>query len=82
MDTRFTGKVAVVTGAGSGMGAATARRLAAEGGKVVIGDIDGALADAVAKEIGDSAIAVQFDAGSTRRRSRPSSTPRSSTSAS
>jgi NAD(P)-dependent dehydrogenase (short-subunit alcohol dehydrogenase family) len=63
MDTRFTGKVAVVTGGGSGMGAATCRRLAAEGGSVVVGDIDGALAEAVAKEIGDQAIAVQFDAG-------------------
>ena len=63
MDTRFTGKVAVVTGGGSGMGAATCRRLARRGAASVIGDIDGALADAVAKEIGDQAIGVQFDAG-------------------
>jgi dihydroxycyclohexadiene carboxylate dehydrogenase len=36
---RFEGKVAVVTGAGQGIGAATARRLAQEGAAVVIGDM-------------------------------------------
>src|SRR5947208_1255718 len=62
---RFDGKVAVVTGGGSGIGAATARRLADEGAQVAIGDVDGALAEAIAKEIGSAAIAIQFDAGDT-----------------
>jgi NAD(P)-dependent dehydrogenase (short-subunit alcohol dehydrogenase family) len=43
---RLAGKVAVVTGAGSGIGLATARRFAAEGANVVCADID---ADAVGK---------------------------------
>jgi NAD(P)-dependent dehydrogenase (short-subunit alcohol dehydrogenase family) len=60
---RFEGKVAIVTGGGSGMGAATARRLADEGARVAVGDIDGELAEKVAAEIGDAALAIQFDAG-------------------
>ncbi len=47
----FTGKVAVVTGAASGMGAATARELAAAGGEVVIVDCNGSLAARVANDI-------------------------------
>lgn len=38
---RFSGKVAIVTGAGSGIGLATARRLASEGAHVVIADLRG-----------------------------------------
>jgi NAD(P)-dependent dehydrogenase (short-subunit alcohol dehydrogenase family) len=60
---RFEGKVALITGGGSGMGAATARRLADEGARVGVGDIDGELAEKVAAGIGDAALAVQFDAG-------------------
>jgi 2-dehydro-3-deoxy-L-rhamnonate dehydrogenase (NAD+) len=37
---RFSGKVAVVTGGASGIGKSTAQRIAAEGGKVVIFDVD------------------------------------------
>src|ERR1043165_659500 len=38
---RFTGKVAIITGAASGIGLATARRLAAEGASIVIADLNG-----------------------------------------
>lgn len=48
----FTGKVALITGAASGMGAATAREFMAAGGKVVIVDRNGPLAQQVAAEIG------------------------------
>ena len=48
----FTGQVAIITGAASGMGAATAREFAAAGGHVVIVDRNADLAQQVAKEIG------------------------------
>ena len=38
---RFTDKIALVTGAGQGMGKAVALGLAAEGAKVVVNDVDG-----------------------------------------
>jgi NAD(P)-dependent dehydrogenase (short-subunit alcohol dehydrogenase family) len=46
------GHAAIVTGGGSGLGAATARRLAALGARVGVFDIDGARAESVATEIG------------------------------
>lgn len=48
---RVEGRVAVITGAGSGIGYASAIRLAEEGAKVVCADIDTASADATATEI-------------------------------
>ena len=62
---RFEGKVALVTGAASGMGRATAIRLAAEGACVVMGDIDAAGAEATRETIvadGGEALAVAYDA--------------------
>ena len=47
----FTGKVALITGAASGMGAATAREVRAAGGQVVIVDRNDQLADQVAGQI-------------------------------
>jgi NAD(P)-dependent dehydrogenase (short-subunit alcohol dehydrogenase family) len=49
---RLTDRVAVVTGAGSGIGLATVRRLAAEGARVVAVDIDEAAGQGAAKEAG------------------------------
>jgi NAD(P)-dependent dehydrogenase (short-subunit alcohol dehydrogenase family) len=48
---RFTGRVAVVTGAASGIGAATAVRLAAEGAAVVLADVAAERGEAVAARI-------------------------------
>jgi NAD(P)-dependent dehydrogenase (short-subunit alcohol dehydrogenase family) len=60
MTGRFEGKVAFVTGGASGIGEATARRLAREGAQVVVADIDNASAERVAAELPDG-LAVWVD---------------------
>ncbi len=60
---RLDGKVALVTGAGRGTGAATARLFAAEGAKVVVADIREDAAASVAAEIGGDAMALGLDVG-------------------
>ncbi|MFC4293406.1 SDR family NAD(P)-dependent oxidoreductase [Sphingorhabdus arenilitoris] len=56
------GKIAIITGAGSGIGRASAIRFAAEGAKVILGDMAESVQE-TAKMIGDGAAAMQMDAG-------------------
>lgn len=58
---RLKDKTAIVTGAGSGFGAGIARKFVNEGCRVLIVDINGAAADLVARELGDSALAFEGD---------------------
>ena len=60
---RFAGRVAVVTGAARGIGAAVARRLGAEGATVALADIDEEGAGKTAAAIGGGAFAVATDIG-------------------
>lgn len=60
MSTRFEGKVAVVTGAGSGLGEAIAKKLAAEGATVVVADISGTQDD-VAASLGNDSVGYELD---------------------
>ena len=58
------GKVAILTGGASGQGAAEARLFAAEGARVVIGDVADDLGRKLADEIGASALYVHLDVSS------------------
>ncbi|HEY0475823.1 MAG TPA: SDR family NAD(P)-dependent oxidoreductase [Kribbella sp.] len=58
---RFDGRVALVTAGAQGIGAAVARRIAAEGGSVIITDLQDAKIAELAAEIGERALAVRVD---------------------
>jgi 3-oxoacyl-[acyl-carrier protein] reductase len=61
---RLAGKVAVVTGGGSGFGAAICRRFAAEGARIVVADCRADAGEALARELGDAAVFHRADVAS------------------
>ena len=58
---RLTGKIAIVTGAAQGMGEAHARRLVAEGAKVLVTDVNAAAGEALTAELGANARFLRLD---------------------
>jgi 3alpha(or 20beta)-hydroxysteroid dehydrogenase len=58
---RLTNKIAVITGAAQGMGAAHARRFVAEGAKVILTDINEKAGAALQKELGPNALFIAHD---------------------
>lgn len=58
---RLTGRRAVVTGGGSGIGRAIAQRFAQEGAQILVGDLNAEAADSVATELGDGALSQAVD---------------------
>lgn len=58
---RLLGKTCIITGGASGIGEATARRFVAEGGRVLIADRNATAAEALARELGSNAFAIECD---------------------
>jgi 3alpha(or 20beta)-hydroxysteroid dehydrogenase len=65
MTDRLAGKVALITGAANGMGAAHAEVFAANGAKVIIADVDENRGNALADRLGDQAVFVRLDVTNT-----------------
>jgi 3alpha(or 20beta)-hydroxysteroid dehydrogenase len=61
---RLDGKVAIITGAAGGIGAASARRFAREGASLLLSDADGSGAGRLAEELGERAISRAHDVSS------------------
>lgn len=61
MSSSFTGQVAIITGAASGLGFSIAQRLASEGAKVAMCDMQKAPLNKAAKQVGENAKAFQLD---------------------
>lgn len=61
MTGKLAGKVAIVTGAGQGLGLATARTLAGHGARVAIAELDAERATVAAQSVGEAAIGVHCD---------------------
>ncbi len=60
-DKKLANQTALITGAASGFGEGIARKFAAEGANIIVADINGELAEAVANSIGEQAIAATVD---------------------
>ncbi len=61
MEQRLSGRVAVITGGASGIGAATAEKFVEHGAKVVLGDIQQGPLDEFVARLGDNAIGLRCD---------------------